>query len=406
MSGVTDLAAARWLTSPSGRESLEALREIGRDAARAGTASAVEAARRVGGTPARAAALLDLWACRRRAVSKFERADSMYFTREALEQATSEIVSVHHAERFRGASRILDAGCSIGGDLTALARVAPTIGVERDPVRALFARANVATTQGANAAIAVADVRDVRLACDAMFCDPARRDDRTRRILDPEQSRPPLSWIANAARYVPRIGAKLAPAFDGNDTTADAELEYVSVRGECREALAWFGDARTAARRATRLPKGGTFFGDAADCARAPQVAMKAGSMLFDPDAALVRSGLLASFAERHGLAFLDARIAYLTGDDAPDSRFVRGFRIVEHFPFQLKQLRRRLRELGIGSVEIKKRGFPMTPEELRGKLDLRGDDTCTIVLARVGEQRIAYITRAIDDTLRAPSRA
>ncbi len=395
-----DLATARWLTGPDGRAALAALGEIGGDPELAGRPGSVEEARRVAGTPSRAAALLETWACRRRAVTKFAGGASMYFTREALEQATAEVVARYRAARFAGATRILDAGCSIGGDLVALARVGPSIGIDRDPVRATFARANAAAA-GVPVDVAVADVRNLRLVCDAVFCDPARRDDRTRRIADPERANPPLSWIVEIARRIPRVGAKLAPTFDGDEATG-AEVEYVSVHGECREAVAWFGDARRAARRATRLPDGETLAVESIDRTPAPPIAPREKSLLFDPDPALVRSGLLTTFAERHGLALLDENIAYLTGDDVPDSRFVRAFRVVESFPFQLKRLRKRLRELGIGTLEIKKRGFPMTPEELRGKLDLRGDDACTILLARVTDRRIVYVTRAIDDTLRA----
>src|SRR5947208_7279569 len=39
---------------------------------------------------------------RRRAAGKFTRADQMYFTREALEQATSEAVARHRVKRFAG----------------------------------------------------------------------------------------------------------------------------------------------------------------------------------------------------------------------------------------------------------------------------------------------------------------
>src|SRR5262245_14928181 len=58
---------------------------------------------------------------RRRAAAKFTRAAAMYFTREALEQSTSEPVARHRARRFTAVGRALDVGCGIGGDALTLA---------------------------------------------------------------------------------------------------------------------------------------------------------------------------------------------------------------------------------------------------------------------------------------------
>jgi hypothetical protein len=72
---------------------------------------------------------------RREAAAKFSTASHMYFTRPALEQATSEQVSVYRARRFAGFELLVDLGCSIGGDLFALARTAPALGIDLDPLR-------------------------------------------------------------------------------------------------------------------------------------------------------------------------------------------------------------------------------------------------------------------------------
>ena len=80
---------------------------------------------------------------RREAAAKFSTASHMYFTRPALEQATSEQVSVYRARRFAGFELLVDLGCSIGGDLFALARTAPALGIDLDPLRLAMARANL-----------------------------------------------------------------------------------------------------------------------------------------------------------------------------------------------------------------------------------------------------------------------
>lgn len=85
---------------------------------------------------------------RARAVPKLgDDARRMYFTADALEQATRASVAGLRAERLAGSDvrAVLDLGCGIGGDLVAFARAGLRVrGVERDAVRAAMARANLA----------------------------------------------------------------------------------------------------------------------------------------------------------------------------------------------------------------------------------------------------------------------
>lgn len=98
--------------------------------------------------PGLVSAALTQAALRRRAAAKFGAdAGVMYFTGEALEQATPGPVAAHRATRFRehGLSTVVDLGCGIGGDLVALARAGIAVtGVDRDPLRVAIARANLA----------------------------------------------------------------------------------------------------------------------------------------------------------------------------------------------------------------------------------------------------------------------
>src|SRR5436309_7280206 len=71
--------------------------------------------------PARVAAAIELLNLRVRARAKFSRADEMFFTREGLEQSSSEAVAKWGAARFPEGATILDLCCGIGGDAVALA---------------------------------------------------------------------------------------------------------------------------------------------------------------------------------------------------------------------------------------------------------------------------------------------
>ena len=67
---------------------------------------------------------------------------------------------------------------------------------------------------------------------------------------------------------------------------------------------------------------------------------------------------------------------------------------MLEELPYREKPLRAALRERGIGRLTIKKRGVDVVPEQLRKRLDLRGDDEATIVLTRVSGRGTALLVR------------
>ncbi len=52
--------------------------------------------------------------------------------------------------------------------------------------------------------------------------------------------------------------------------------------------------------------------------------------------------------------------------------------------------------ELDIGTLEIKKRGVDITPEQLRPKLKLKGKNAATLILTRVGDARKALVCQPL----------
>jgi len=126
----------------------------------------------------RAHLLIEQIELRRRGGAKFERADSMFFTRLGLEQATDQWVAPLKAKRFAALFNegpVADLCCGIGGDLLALAEVATAVGVDRDPNLAHLALANI-TAHGQRASIVVVDVDEFDVGQFAAWhLDPDRR---------------------------------------------------------------------------------------------------------------------------------------------------------------------------------------------------------------------------------------
>ena len=93
--------------------------------------------------------------------------------------------------------------------------------------------------------------------------------------------------------------------------------------------------------------------------------------MIFDPDPALLRAGLLDGFALEHGLARVADGVDYLTGERMISTPFLTAFQVLDVLPLDLKRLRRLIAKNEIGTLEIKVRGADVAPETLRRQLDL-----------------------------------
>ena len=106
-----------------------------------------------------------------------------------------------------------------------------------------------------------------------------------------------------------------------------------------------------------------------------------------------MRAHLVAHLAEDVGGWLLDATIAYIAADAPVPTPFGRWYAVHESFPFSLKALRARLRELDVGPLVVKKRGTAVEPEELHRRLGLTGSRSATVVLTRcAGRQTVLLV--------------
>ena len=335
-----------------------------------------------------ARAALTIAILRGEARDKFPQAEKLYFTREALEQATPWAVAEHRAARFRGYGRIFDLGCSIGGDSLALARSAPVIGIDLDPLRVVMAQQNAKATR-AQANFVQADLEQLPFHFfafggenAAIFFDPARRQDH-RRVFSVEEYQPGLSVVEQWLPQVPAACVKVSPGVNLEELDRyDCEVEFISLNGDLKEAALWFGPLKTAARRATLLAGGEAVTMTAEVQADLPLSAPKA--FLYEPDPSILRAGLVQALGSQLDAAQLDPQIAYLTADTRRENPFVRAWPVEDWMPFQLKRLRAYLRERGIGRVTVKKRGSPILPEDLIQQLKLDGNEEKTLFLTQL----------------------
>ncbi|MHB1035574.1 MAG: class I SAM-dependent methyltransferase [Pirellulales bacterium] len=354
-------------------------------------------------TQARSHLVLEQVELRRRGREKFAAAERMFFTRQGLEQATDEIVAAYKARRIGPGEPVADLCCGLGGDLLALAGRGPVQGVDRDPVAVLLAEANchaAGFVPPARQDVAIRQADADQTPVDefaAWHIDPDRRPHgrRTTRVALHE---PGPAAIERLLARRADAAVKLAPAAEmPPDWEQRAELEWIGRGGQCRQLVAWFGRLaqRAGMRRATMVGAAPeeirTLFGSPGpETPEAPQI----GRYVFEPDAAVLAAGLGGVLAAEHGLAAVTPGIAYLTGDRPVTDSALACFEVTDVLPFDLKRLKALVRARRLGRLEIKKRGVPNEPEQLRRQLRVPGDEMATLLLTPTNRGLTAILAR------------
>jgi len=365
--------------------------------------------RKAGHSPEMVSAVLTQSRLRTKAEAKFgEFARQMIFTKAGLEQATRLTVAARHAQRFAeaGIGHVADLGCGLGADAMALASLDLVVtAVEMDEATAACATMNLIPFR--NATVVHADATSVSLeGVDGVWLDPARRTTSTsgtKRIWDPEDFSPPLSFVETLAGSGRAVGVKMGPGMPHDSVPADCEAQWVSVGGDVTEVALWFNAVRRPGVRRAALvlgPQGAAELtsGENFDGGPVAPVGPVEG-YLYEPDGAVIRAGLVADVALQLGGHLVDEHIAYICAPDLQDTPFARAYKVLEVMPFNVKALKSWVKDEGIGVLDIKKRGTAVTPEELRKQLlpggkpagsKAKSKKSATLVLTRIGEDRVA----------------
>lgn len=356
-------------------------------------------------TPDQARRVLEVAHLRRRASSKFSLGHEMFFTPIGFEQATDEWTARYKAQRFKGQS-VADLCCGVGGDAIGLAAAASETKLyDRSATAVAYAMQNLHVYAESRDWRVVPTVIEAQLArvgeSNAWHVDPDRRPagNRTTR---PELHEPNDTSIDELLAENPNGAIKLAPACEvPGRWSQHGELEWISRDGECKQLVVWHGDLATEPghRRATvlctrsgELQEVRTIIGHKRQVEHHPTIER----FVYEPDAAILASELVAILASEHGWWTFANTNGYVTGPTLIDDPAIAAFEVEDVLPFNRKKLALYLRERNVGRLEIKHRAVSLSPEQLRRELKLRGGNFATLLIARVNEKRIAVIARRV----------
>jgi hypothetical protein len=120
------------------------------------------------------------------------------------------------------------------------------------------------------------------------------------------------------------------------------------------------------------------------------------GRYIFEPHAAVLAADLTGVLAGQHSLQSVSPGIAYLTGDQTLNEPALSCFEVMEILPLDPKHLREAIRVRAIGSLEVKKRGVRIDPEEVRKQIHPRGDNQATLIITLLKKKVVAILAQRI----------
>ncbi len=396
---MADLADYEWLTGPEGARCLEEFSSVTnpvhQQLAKLRKTLSAEQARLI----------VQQIELRARAATKFgDLAKGMFFSDIPLQQATDLTTARYKASRIPSGKSVIDYCCGIGGDLLAFAERGPATGWDRSQAMAHLANANLAAAKFSSTSKAyVGEVETQTPGIDDIWhVDPDRRVGG-RRSTQVEWHSPEPELIDRWLTTSPNGLIKLSPAAVVPERWSEqSELEWITQDRQCRQQIAWFGELASAGglHRATLLQKNShntpynTSFTGSPNT-EAP-LTTNIGRYIYDTDPALRAAHLTGAIAVDRGLFALQIGASYLVGDELVEYGLLHCFEVLERLPLRVSTLKKRLRSLDIGQLEIKKRGVDTEPERLRKQLKLSGSESATLLLTKIGKSEIAILARRL----------
>ena len=382
-----EISRARYLVSSAGRSALASLPPGLPVASPNQLATVLRRSFRAG----EASALAEQLTLRARAARNHGVSREFLYTAEGLEMMTHPLVAERRAARLAGYERdVVDLTVGLGGDLHAVAELGtPCAGLDRDGATTLLAAANT----GAPIVLGDAARPPFDVANLAVILDPSRRSGSTR-TFNPAAYSPRWDAAVAVASSAAAAVIKAQPGIDATYLPPGVEIEAIQLGTSMRELAIWFGQgAAPGLRRAVLLPAGETLESNEAEAGGEPRAA---GQFLFDPESCVTRATLVRHLAHRLDAWLLDPHIAYLSAGAPAFSPLAATFEVLDVLPFSVSRLKERLRDGHWRADDIRRRAFPVEPDELRKLLGRLSGDAVTLLLTTIEGQRTVFICRRL----------
>jgi hypothetical protein len=193
------------------------------------------------------------------------------------------------------------------------------------------------------------------------------------------------------------IMLKLSPMYDlsaiRNELDGISQISVVSVNGEVKEILAVFSPESVNLTEAVCLPEGLRIM---ADAGMEPLHAhyfipdIKSGNLIYRPDAAILKAGVMKEFANQAGLKTISGLNSLLVGQDNLRVPGADAYSITEVHAYKPKQLKKMLKG---SKVNIHAYSFPVKAEDLYSIFGVKMGDQFDVFCVGTGSSGTKTLT-------------
>ena len=398
--------------------------------AREHLASGVSVKAKSGLTAWQQAALAAQAKFRWRSRQRFPDPSKWLWTERSLSQSSDWWTASLKADMFPKAVEVIDCCCGAGVDAVAIASRGPVQVVDSDASMVQLAINNAAShgyeLEGKNQPFENCDFSSNQW----LHVDPDRRPGERRTNLADAFS-PTLEEVFSVADKVRGAMIKLAPSTKMNpemeqrleDTTTRC---WIGNRGECRQQLILTGELRRekgyrfaylaeppsnnpAEDSRSELEAGGMCFsafselsppddylsaeyGTSFDAAISDSV----DDYVYDLHAVLHASALQVAWATTQGLQALTAPHGFFTGGLIHARPWAAGFRVLDVLPWDDRRVRKALRSIDAGIVEIKVRLAKAETSQLQRRYSGAGSRPITILVTKIADRTRAILAERL----------
>lgn len=297
----------------------------------------------------------------------------------------------------------LDLTCGLGIDSIALARrFRRVVAIERDEALAEVVRYNMALMGIDNVEVVSTSAEEYVDRCsetfDWVFVDPDRRSDEGNKMVCMEDCSPNILGLMPRLRQIARrVAIKLSPMFDCAEAfrlLAPAEVEVVSIGGECKELNIYTGAERNLLRVAV-IGQGEWEFEEQDMAVMPSEESFEDGGWryLHVVDVALQKSRVSIASLRDYAAMWSNNGFAF-SREELPVALAVRSYEIVSIERYRPKELKRRYKGVGL---DIIKRDAQLSVDAVRRALGARSGSEVMVALTTIaGETYVIEIKHII----------
>ncbi len=334
--------------------------------------------------------------------------DLLFPSRLSAEQCSSATTAAYKQSLLRG-PRVCDLTGGLGVDSWYFSQTVPEVTyVERNADYCRIAKANFKTLGATNISVLHTDasLAAADLSADTFYADPARRSGTNKRLFALTDCEPDmLQLIPVLLPKAQRVILKISPMADLSETLRllplTTELHILAVRNECKEILLVIDQAPTTEPLIIasnfEKEKGWQSFTFTLQEERQTTISLatKIQDYLYEPHAALLKSGAFKTIASRYRVEKLHQHSHLYTSSVLNETFPGRKFQVEEIYPFSGKNLKQLRKYFPKANITV--RNFPVTVEDLRKKSGItEGGDTYILATTLHNAQRVLIRCRKI----------